>query len=87
MQSILNRWKNIFNQALNVPMVHDVRHMDIYIYTAEPLVPEPSLVEVKIAIGKLKWYKSTGTDQILAELINAGGETLCSEIHRLICST
>jgi hypothetical protein len=34
--------------------VHDVRHMDIY--TAEPLVPEPSLVQVEISIGKLKSY-------------------------------
>jgi hypothetical protein len=53
---------------------------------AEPLVPEPSLVEVKIAVGKLKSYKSPGTDQIPAELIKTGGETLCSEIHKLICS-
>jgi hypothetical protein len=37
-------------------MVHDVRQMDIH--TAEPLVPEPSLVEVEIAIWKLKRYKS-----------------------------
>jgi hypothetical protein len=56
------------------------------IHTAEPLVPEPSLVEVEIGIGKLKSYKSPGTDQIPAELIKAGGETLNSEIHRLICS-
>jgi hypothetical protein len=56
------------------------------IHTAEPSVPEPSLVEVEIAIGKLKSYKSPGTDQIPAELIKAGGETLYSEIHRLTCS-
>jgi hypothetical protein len=56
------------------------------IHTAEPLVPEPSLVGVEIAIGKLKSYKSSGTDQIPSELIRAGGETLCSEIHKLICS-
>jgi hypothetical protein len=48
-------------------------------------VPEPSLVEVEIAVGKLKSYKSPGTDQILAELIKARGETLYYEIHRLTC--
>jgi hypothetical protein len=56
-------------------------------HTAEPLVPEPSLVDAEIAIGELKSYKSPGSDQIPAELIKAGGETLCSEIHKLICST
>jgi hypothetical protein len=68
--------------VLNVQGVHDVRQMDIH--TAEPLVSEPSLVEVEIAIGKLKSYKSPGTDNIPDELIKAGGETLYSEIHRLI---
>jgi hypothetical protein len=56
-----------FNQVLNVHGVHDVRQKDIHM--AEPLVPEPSLVEVEIA-----------TDQIPAELIKAGGEILYSEI-------
>jgi hypothetical protein len=60
--------------------------MQMDIHTAEPLVTEPSLVKVKTAIGKLKSCKSPGTDQILAKLIKAGGETLYSEIHRLICS-
>jgi hypothetical protein len=41
---------------------------------------------VEIAIGKLKSYKSPGIDQIPAELIKAEGETLCSEIHKLIRS-
>jgi hypothetical protein len=54
-QSVLNRWKNFFNQVLNVLGVHNVRQKDIHM--AEPLVPEPSLVEVEIAIGKLKSYK------------------------------
>jgi hypothetical protein len=83
-QNVLNRWKNFFKQMLHVHGVHDVRQMDIH--TAEPLVPEPSLVEVEIAIGKLKSYKSPGTDHIPAELIKAGGETLYSEIHKPICS-
>jgi hypothetical protein len=80
----LNRWKNFFNQVLKVHGVHDVRQMDIH--TAEPLVPEPSFVEMETAIGKLKSYKSPGTDQILAKLIKEGDEALNSEIHRLICS-
>jgi hypothetical protein len=73
----------IISTLLNVHGVHDVRQMDIH--TVEPLVPEPSLVKVEIAIGKLKSYKSPGTDNIPAELIKAGSETLYCEIHRLIC--
>jgi hypothetical protein len=34
----------------------------------------------------LKKYKSPGSDQILAELIQAGGEILLSAIHKLIHS-
>jgi hypothetical protein len=79
----LNRWNNFFIHVLNVHGVHDVRQMDIH--TAETLVPEPSLVEVEIAIGKLKSYKFPGTDQIPAKLIKAGDETVHSEIQRLIC--
>jgi hypothetical protein len=84
-QNILNRWKNFFNQLLNEHGVHDVRQMDIH--TAEPLVPEPSLVEVETAIGKLKSYKSPGSDQIPTELTKAGCETLDSEIHRHLLYT
>jgi hypothetical protein len=56
------------------------------IHTSEPLVPEPSLVKVEIAIEKLKSYKSPGTDKIPAKVIEAGSEVLCSEIHKLIRS-
>jgi len=34
----------------------------------------------------LTCYKSLVSDQIPAKLIRAGGETLCFEIHKLICS-
>jgi hypothetical protein len=49
-------------------------------------VPEHSLVEVEIDIGKLRRYKSPGTDQILAEFFKTGSESFCSEIHKLIQS-
>jgi hypothetical protein len=44
--------ENFFNQVLKEHGVHDVRQIDIH--TAEPLVPEPTFVEMEIAIGKLK---------------------------------
>jgi hypothetical protein len=51
-QTVLNRRKNVFNQIINVHGVHNVTQMDVH--TAEPLVPESSLVEVEIATGKFK---------------------------------
>jgi hypothetical protein len=53
---------------------------------AEPLIPGPSRLDVEIANAKLKKYKSPGSDQILADLIQAGGEILLSAIHKLINS-
>jgi hypothetical protein len=82
--TILNRWKSYFSQLLNVHGISDVRQIEIH--TAEPLVPDPHLLGVEIAIAKLKKYKSPGSDQILAELIQLGGETLVSMIHKLITS-
>jgi hypothetical protein len=82
--NILNSWKNYFPQLLNIHRVSDVRWIEIH--TIELLVPDPSPFEVEIAIAKLKMYKLSGTDQILAELIPAGGETLQSKSHKLINS-
>jgi hypothetical protein len=81
--NILNRWKNNFSQLLNVH-VSDVRQIETH--TAEPLLPGPSYVEVEISIAKLKMYRSPGSDQIPAELYQAGGETLVSIFHKLINS-
>jgi hypothetical protein len=64
--------------------VSDVRQTEVH--TAEPLVPGPSCLQVEIAIAKLKKYKSPGGDEIPAELIEGGGETLLSPIHKLINS-
>jgi hypothetical protein len=83
-QNILNRWKNYFSQLLNVHRVSDVRQ--IQIHTAEPLVPDSCPFDIEIAIAKLKKYKSPGSDKIPAELIQAGGETLRSELHKRINS-
>jgi hypothetical protein len=68
---------------LNVHNIIDVRQIETH--TAEPLVPGPSHL-VGIAIAELKNYRSPGSDQILAELYQAEGETLVSVIHKLITS-
>ena len=72
-QSILARWRNYFSQLLNVHRVNYVRQTEIH--TEEPLVPEPSAFEFKLAI-ELKSHKLPGTDQIPTELIKAGGGTI-----------
>jgi hypothetical protein len=53
-----------------VHRVIDVRRIEIH--TAEPLVPDPSPFGIKIVIVKLKTYKSPGSGQIPAELIQVG---------------
>jgi hypothetical protein len=55
-------------------------------YTAEPLVHQPSSFEIDIANEKLKRYKSPGSDKILAQMMDVGGDALCSAIHKLIDS-
>jgi hypothetical protein len=67
--------------------VHNVNYVrQIEVHTNEPLAPGTSHPEAEIAIAKLKRYKSPGSDEILAELIQAGGETLLSMVHKLINS-
>jgi hypothetical protein len=56
---------------LNVHGVNEVRQAEIQ--TAELLVPEPSVIEVQLAIEKPKSHKSPDIDQIPAELIKKGG--------------
>ena len=82
--SIVTRRRNCFSQLLNVHWVKNVGQAEIH--TAEPLVPEPSASEFEVAIDKLISHKSPGIEQIPAELIKAGGRTICLEIHKLITS-
>jgi hypothetical protein len=82
--SILAGWRNYFSQLLNVHEDNNVRHSEIH--AAEPLVPKSSASEIKMTIEKLKRHNSPGVGQIPAELIKAGGRTICSKICTLINS-
>jgi hypothetical protein len=56
------------------------------LYAPEPSVPKSKTSEVEIATAKLKKYKSPGSDAIPAEVIQAAGKTLISEIHKFVNS-
>jgi len=79
--SILARQRNCFSQLLNAHGVNEVRQKEIH--TAEPLVPEPSASDIELVIENLKRDKSTGIDQIQAELFKAGGKKIRCEIREL----
>jgi hypothetical protein len=55
--------------------VSNVRQIEVH--TAEPLIPDVSPLEVEIAIAKLKRYKSPGSDEIPAEVIQKEGKYYC----------
>jgi hypothetical protein len=63
--------------------INDVRQTEIH--TAKPLIPEPSLLRLRLLLESWKgmW---PGTDQFLVELIQAGGSIFCSDIYRSINS-
>jgi hypothetical protein len=47
-KNILNRYKSYFSQLLNVHNVSDVTQIEVH--TAEPLVPAPSLLRLKLLL-------------------------------------
>jgi hypothetical protein len=51
---ILNMWKNYFCQLSNVQEAGGVRQTKMH--TAASFVPEPSVPDVEVAVGKLKRY-------------------------------
>jgi hypothetical protein len=67
---------------LNVHGVNDVRQTEIY--TSELVVLESCSFDVETGSKKLKTYKSPGINQIPAELMQAGGNTLRFQSHKLI---
>jgi hypothetical protein len=55
------------------------------IHTTQSYVPEPSSAEVDVAIRKMKRYIAPGSDQIPAELIQAGGKHCILKYINLLC--
>jgi hypothetical protein len=49
--SILSGWEEFFSNSLNVN--RSTSHKGSEVYTAEPDIPEPSLIKVELAVEKL----------------------------------
>jgi len=81
--SILPRWRKHFSQQLNIYRINDVRQTEIY--TAQPLLPEPSAFGVEMAIEELKRHKLPGIVQIQQSWLKKGLEQFALRyIHLLI---
>jgi hypothetical protein len=73
--SIVARWRNYFSQLFNVHRFKNAGKEEKP--TEEPLLTEPTTFEFELYIDKIKSHKSPGIDEISAELIKAGGGTIC----------
>jgi hypothetical protein len=82
--NIINICKKSLFQIVIMHIFIDVRQIEIH--TADPLPLRPSPFEVERAMhnANLSKYKSTGSVQIVAELIQAGDEILLRSIKSLV---
>ncbi|CAF3297940.1 unnamed protein product, partial [Rotaria sp. Silwood2] len=85
----LNRWKDYFNDLLNVPSIVDqatiaqIPHATITISEQERQDKTPTLNEVQCAIKQMKNGKAPGNDGISIDLIKAGGLPLAKWLHEI----
>jgi len=70
----------LLRQLFNVYSITDT--MQTEMHTAEPRVSESCCIEVKICTEEQNLHKSSGIDQITAEVTRAWGDLLCSEIQK-----
>ena len=80
------RYVVMFRDAVYFYAVPEAYCDTLYRFKGRKGRSEPSASEIELVIDKLKSHKSPGIDQIPAELIKAGGRTICLEIHKLITS-
>jgi hypothetical protein len=80
-RKIVNKWMNYFCQLLNVQRVEGIRQTEIQ--TSEPFVPEPSSLRLRLL---LETWKDLSRQVLIRFRPNwfKRGETLHSEIHKLI---
>ncbi|CAF3208339.1 unnamed protein product [Rotaria sp. Silwood2] len=85
----LQRWREYFNELLNVPSTVDQKLIDeIPIDTlskeeGKRQNAEPSTEEIRGALSQMKSRKALGNDEIIADLLKAKGEPVIRWLHEI----
>lgn len=81
----LERWKEHFQEVLNQdnPVKSNIPAFNVNL-TEDITDESPSEEEINKAVKFLKYHKSAGDDEIVAEMIKAGGPTSTNILHRLL---
>ena len=80
----MSRWKDYCEEPYNYPIQKDLQVLDEAARVDDKREEEDILVsEVEWAIRELKRGKSPGADNITAELIPGGGDSIVKVLHKL----
>ncbi len=80
----LSRWKNYFEDLFNVESKAEERKEDMNEIEDEKQDETPTRKEVAEAVESLKSFKAAGPDEIMAEVLKAGGTAVVDWMHRII---
>ncbi|XP_071653719.1 uncharacterized protein [Temnothorax longispinosus] len=83
-ERIKRTWKDFFQELLNPHGRNGDEPPEEGLRGQEPQIESPSLAEVEEAIKKLKNNRAPGADNIPAELLKYGGDSLATAAHQLI---
>ena len=83
-EDVISRWKDYCEEPYNYPIQRDLQVLDEAAHVDDKREEEDILVfEVEWAMTELKGGKSLGADNIRAELIQGGGDSIVKVLHKL----
>ena len=88
-EDVPKRWAEYFEELHGAdPPSHELPADDIAPLVPDPPVSidEPTLAEIRKALGQLKDGRAPGVCGVYAEMLKAGGEATLRWLHTLICS-
>jgi sorting nexin-29 len=83
-EGVLERWREHFDNLLNAGISDYLEYGQPYASDDGVLIDPPSVMEVEVAISRLKNNKAPGVDNLPAELFKTGCAALVYKLHTLI---